>query len=309
MLKKEINLSSDISVSKENWRRLDSHQRNLIEMRKALLEELSSSAVKNESEVVGGLVSLFESGIFNKKDNKYLESISVIDKVEACRCCFVDHGIDRELRDAIFGLDEKCHPDAIGRVAYIKNNYADAAYLTFSKSISSPRSLYLSSIQAVCEEVYSGACEYCILPIETDVDGKLMTFYSTIDKYELKIHSVCTVRYSDNQSFTKFALLKKSISGTGIFSAPQAYLNKRILEVKISQTSQNDSPLYDILKAADACSLKLLRIDSLPLSYNKELLGYYAVFSVNQADFKTFLIYLALEFPQSYVIGFYSSVN
>ena len=136
-----------------------------------------------------------------------------------------------------------------------------------------------------------------------------MTFYSAIDKYELKIHSVCTVSYSDNQSFTKFALLKKSISGVGIFNASQAYLSKRTLEVKISQTSQSDSPLYDMLKAADACALKLQRIDSLPLSYNKELLGYYVVFSINQADFKTFLIYLALEYPQSYVVGVYSSVN
>lgn len=306
---KEINRTSDLYVSEKNLHRLDSKQKDMIDVREALLLELSSSILKNDAEILLDLNDLFKRGFSERKSNKYLDSISVIDKIELCRSCFANKCVDNDLREAIFGLDEKCSMDAIGRVAYMKNNYADAAYLMFSKSISAPRSLYLSSIQAVCEEVYSGSCEYCILPIETDVDGKLMTFYSMIDKYELKIHSVCTVRYSDNQSFTKFALLKKSISGTGIFNASQAYLNKRMLEVKISQTSQNDSPLYDILKAADICSLKLLRVDSLPLSYNKDLLGYYAVFSINQADFKTFLIYLMIEFPQSYVIGFYSSVN
>lgn len=309
MLKKEIKAFSDISISEENWRRLNTRQENLIHARSALLKELSSSMTKNSSDILSDLKSLYERKLIKENDIHYLDNILTVDKIQLYKYCLSDHNIGRDLSESLFGQDEKCHPDAVGRVAYIKNNYADAAYLMFSKSISSPRSKYFSSIQAVCEEVYSGSCEYCILPIETDVDGKLMTFYSTIDKYELKIHSVCTVRYSDNQSYTKFALLKKSFAGIGIFNAPQAYLNKRMLEVKISQTSHNDSPLYNILKAADACSLKIQRIDSLPLSYNKDLLGYYVVFSVNQADFKTFLIYLSLEFPQSYVIGFYSYAN
>ena len=305
----EVNTSSDVTVSEKNLHRLNLQQKALIDIRRALLKELSSSMLKGEKEILKNLNTLFERDVLDNTSDKYLQNLSVLDKIELCRNAAADLMIDRELKEVLFGQDEKCSPDAIGKVAYMKNHYADAAFLMFSRSVSAPRSFYLTSTQAVCEEVYSGGCEYCILPIETDTDGKLMTFYSMIDKYELKIHSVCTVRYADNQSFTKFALLKKSISGTGIFNVSQAYLNKRMLEIKISQTSQNDSPLYDILKAADACSLKLLRIDSLPLSYNRDLLGYYTVFSINQADFKTFLIYLALESPQSYIIGYYSSVN
>lgn len=309
MNKKDKLLNEDLRIAFENWRSLDKRQGDLIEIRSVLLKELSGVITQGKNHNVQELKRYCDELLLSSRSEKYSTSLSIIDKIELCKNCFADHSVSKDFRELLLGQEEKCRTDAIGKVAYIKNNYADSAYLMFSKTVSSPRACYLPSLQAVCEEVYSGYCEYCILPIETDTDGKLMTFYSAIDKYELKIHSVCTVSYSDNQSFTKFALLKKSISGVGIFNASQAYLSKRTLEVKISQTSQSDSPLYDMLKAADACALKLQRIDSLPLSYNKELLGYYVVFSINQADFKTFLIYLALEYPQSYVVGVYSSVN
>lgn len=308
MLKNSKTFSSDISISEENWRALDKRQTDLFDIRRALIKELSSGVLQNRVDALGEMKRCYDELITPTAD-KYSDTVSVVDKVELCRYCFSDHSVSKEFREILLGPDEKCGIDAVGKVAYVKNNYSDSAYLMFSKIVSSPGAYYCSSFGTVCEEVYSGSCEYCILPIETDTDGKLMTFYSSIDKYELKIHSVCTVYSADGQKFTKFALLKKSVSGTGIFSASQAYLSKRTLEVKISQTSASDTPLYNILKAADACSLKLQRIDSLPLSYNKELLGYYAVFSMNGADFKTFLIYLALEYPQSYVVGIYSSVN
>jgi prephenate dehydratase len=279
-----------------------------LEIRRALIKELSSGVLQNKADTLGEMKRCYDE-LLSSASDKYGDPISVVDKIELCRCCFGETSISRDFREILLGSDEKCALDAVGKIAYVKNNYADSAYLMFTKTVSSPSAYYCPSIGAVCEEVYSGSCEYCILPIETDTDCKLMTFYSSIDKYELKIHSVCTVYYSDGQRFTKFALLKKSVAGSGIFSASEAYLSKRTLEVKISQTSTADTPLCNILKAADACSLKLQRIDSLPLSYNKELLGYYAVFSMNRADFKTFLIYLALEYTQSYVVGIYSSVN
>ena len=55
--------------------------------------------------------------------------------------------------------------------------------------------------------------------------------------------------------------------------------------------------------------MKPKRIDSFPLSYNEDLLGYYIIFTMNNPDIKTFLTYLALELPQSYVVGIYSTVN
>jgi prephenate dehydratase len=308
-----FNIISDISISKQNIKNIDVRQNELFEIRNAILSELSYTICQDNDASFDTIKKGYDSIFHNsgtRGDNKlknYPEYISVIDKISFCRYYSKSKQSTQEISAMLFGEEEKTPLDIIGKVAYMKNPYTDSAYLIFSKSLTTPRSSYFSSFQSVCEEVYSGSCEYCILPIESSNDGKLMSFYSMIDKYELKITSVCTIRHSDNQKFTKFALLRKSISATGIFNASPAYLNKRSIEIRVSQTSQAHSPLDNILFAANACSLKLQRIDSLPLSYNDNLLGYYVVLTISHTDFKTFLTYLSLEHPESYIVGIYTS--
>lgn len=306
----ELQINSDIDIVKKNLLDLDKRQSDLFEIRRALIKELSDSICLNK-ELTFEIVKERYRDIFSDANfsEKYFDALSLADRVELCSFLSKSPKLNRAFEEVLLGENEKCDADAIGKVAYMKNNYTDQAYLTFSKVISSPRSSYHSSFQAVCEEVYSGTCEYCILPIENSNDGKLMTFYSMIDKYELKINYICTVYHSNGQGFTKFALLKKSFSISGIFNASQAYLSKRSLEIRVSELLKNDSPLFNILSAAELCSLKLQRIDSLPLTYNEDLLGYYVVFSISQSDLKTFLMYLSLEYPQSYLMGVYLSVN
>ena len=307
-------LDRDVATSKANINDLDKKQLSLFEIRNVLVSELSDVICRDTDGSFDDLLSRYES-IFDSAENqadrsieKYLDSLSTLDKINFCRAISSSKRISQEILKIMLGEDEKISPDAKGRVAYMKNHYTDAAYLAFSKAISSPRSYYSTSFQSVCEEVYTGACEYCILPIESSLDGKLMSFYSMIDKYELKINSVYVVKSADGQSFTKFALLGKSFS-SGIFNASSVYLNKRNIEIRVSQTSISDSPLDSILLAARACSLRTQRIDSLPLSYNENLLGYYVVLGINHVDFKAFLTYLAFEHPQCYIVGIYSNVN
>ena len=306
---------NDIAISTANLNALYERQISLFEIRSVLLSELSNVVCRDKGmsfeELSSYYGSIFTQNNAGDRDNtlKRFSGLSSLDKIDFCRSISKAKQINQELSQALFGECEKISAQAKGRLAYMQNHYTDAAYLIFSKTVPSLRSSYFSSFQAVCEEVYSGSCEYCILPIENSSDGKLMSFYSMIDKYELKISSVCTVRHSDGQSFTKFALLNKSFLPSGIFNAPAAYLNKRIIEIRVSQTSVNDSPLDNILLAANACGLKIQRVDSLPLSYNENLLGYYIVLGINNVDFKTFLTYIAFEYPQCYIVGIYSNAN
>ena len=304
----------DVSIAKKNLEFWDTRQIKFFEIRSALSKELTNVVTDQLSITADSLNSLYNQ-IFSSRSSqhltnyKYFDTILTFDKLDFCKEISKNAQLYQEFTKSIAGEDEDCEKNSLGKVAYIKNPYTDKAYLSFSKIITFPRYSYFSSFQAVCEEVYSGSCEYCILPIENATDGKLMSFYSMIDKYELKVCAVCQVVHLDSQSFTKFALLKKSISLMGIFNTGESYLNRSRLEIRISQTSENDSSLHNILYAANVCSLKLQRIDSLPLSYNTKLFGHYVIFSLNQADLKTFLMYLALEFPQSYVVGIYSPVN
>ncbi len=310
-----LKTNSDLDIARSNLLEHNIKQDKMFEIRLALINEISEMLCADPGASFDDTKRKYENVFCGFNDvcsqRHFFKSISAAEKIEICRFISKNPNFSRIFFEAFSSFDDKCLDDARGAIAYMDNNYTQSAYTYLSKSISSeqPRRVYMQSFSAVCEEVYSGSCEYCILPIENSINGKLMTFYSMIDKYELKICSVCTVINNDGQSFTKYALLCKSEYTAGIFSASASYLNKRSLEVRVSQTTQDEFPLYDVLKAAEACSLNLQRIDSLPLSYNDGLLGYYIIFSMSNSDIKSFLIYLMLEHPQSYIIGVYSSVN
>ena len=73
------------------------------------------------------------------------------------------------------------------KISYVKNNYSDAAFMRFSSLFKLPKVAYGASFEDACESVYNAASDYCILPIENAANGKLFSFYSLIDKYDLKI--------------------------------------------------------------------------------------------------------------------------
>ena len=116
----EVNTSSDVTVSEKNLHRLNLQQKALIDIRRALLKELSSSMLKGEKEILKNLNTLFERDVLDNTSDKYLQNLSVLDKIELCRNAAADLMIDRELKEVLFGQDEKCSPDAIGKVAYMK---------------------------------------------------------------------------------------------------------------------------------------------------------------------------------------------
>jgi len=309
---------NDIEIATRNLTQNADKQIKFFESRISLIEEFFRVAILDKNMERRDSTELYNSFLSTQATPQQsthnelatcFENASVFEKVKFCRCIAGSIPDDDEIYESFLDGDEHCSDEIRGKLAYMKNDFTDSAYEFFSKMFEIKNISYHTSFQSLCEEVDLGFCEYCILPVENSSTGKLMSFYSMIDKYELKIHSVCKVVHPDGENFTKFALLSKFSMFPGILNASSAYLNKRSLEVRITQTSNNDSPLYDVLQAAGACSMKPKRIDSFPLSYNEDLLGYYIIFTMNNPDIKTFLTYLALELPQSYVVGIYSTVN
>ena len=247
---------------------------------------------------------------------RFFNSMSVIEKLEICRK-LADTTADLShllLYEGYHSQQEVPSPVARGRIAYMKNNFTESAFLCFSKVIANPRSAYFQSFDAVCEEVYSGGCEFCILPIESSSEGRLNSFYSMIDRFELKISAVCVVDQHDGQKFTKFALLKKSLSDSLL---KHGSTSEHILEFKISSdigesvslSSSEKSPICDIITAAEASGMRLLRIDSMPLPYSDEMMAYYVSLSIDRSRLIPFLLYLTLEYPQYDPLGLYFTAN
>ena len=319
--------ADDLAIASENIALLDSRQADLFESRSALWREVVlavTSDTDGETFRPDHLREVYDAirrrdidegelvGYFSPHTVKcFFDSISVAERVDICRALGKRVKLPSDTLRFLIEVSESQQNDALdgkaeGRIAYMKNNYTESAFMKFSKVLGNARSAYFQSFDAVCEEVYSGGCEFCILPLESSAEGRLNSFYTMIDRFELKIAAVCDIEHHDSQRFTRFALLKKSLSETTTIRHSK---KDQILEFRFSSTIGGHSPLGDILQAATACGLRLLRLASLPLPYNDEMLSYYVSFTLDNAEVITFLTFIALEFPQCDPLGVYFTVK
>ena len=200
-------------------------------------------------------------------------------------------------------------PSARGRIAYMPAAFADKAYLALSAAVSHPRSVSVPSFVDACEEVRSGLCEFCILPLESSHGGKMTAFTRLLLRYNLQITAICDLENGAAEGqITRFALL--SAGREGIFPStlcpPQ---NGEPLYLELIHTGESPS-LTDLLAAAEFCGLKLCRVDTLPrfeeLDFERPLIS--CVLDVAEGDLPTFRRFLSLEAPENTVIGLYGAV-
>ncbi len=230
------------------------------------------------------------------------DSLSACERVAMCREYLSLHPSATEFRRSLFFDSSEAPPlSAENNIAFIENNYTDEAYSIFSAILGVSESLHLRSFDELCENIYQGKTEFGILPIENTENGKLPHFYSLIDKYELKITAVCSVDTSDSDS-TSFALVRKNIEYPYVrFGHPD------MLELFVPQIG--NERFSEILTAAELCSMKLYRVDTLPLSYRSESFTTCPVFYANNADIDTFLLYMSLDFPQYTPVGIFTYIK
>ena len=319
--------SDALTISAANLNELDGRQSDLFECRMALIKELvrwSPRISADDPDSLDTIKELYQSirphstqsgDLSEYADpavvNSFFNAVSVIEKLEICRNILEDsketdnyaHFLPDSGEDQ---SNDEIDKQSIGRIAYMKNNYTESAFLKFSKAAANARSAYFQSFEDVCEEVYSGSCEFCILPIESSSEGRLNSFYSMIDRYELKIAATCMVDHHDSQRFTRFALLRKSLRE---ITHLRTNSKDQIFEFKCTLQTEEASLLGDILSSSRACRLQLIRIDSLPLPYNDKMISFYVSMNVNGGDLLTFLAYLTLEIPQCELLGVYYAIK
>ena len=224
--------------------------------------------------------------------------------------------------EEFLGPTEAVSAEASEKIAYLQNKFSDEAFSKLTYRFKNPRAAYASSFTEVCEEVYNGFCEFCILPVESSGDGKLLRFYGLIEKFNLKIVSVCDVEQLDG-SYTKYALLRhKFIS---------FHLSKRLCGGHFAEFGlvlNEGVTLSDVLIAAEYCHMRLSRIDSVPLPYKNDAYRYDTVFALPSLadddespsadrislrdmllDIETFLLYLSVSLPEYTPIGIYTRVS
>ena len=181
-------------------------------------------------------------------------------------------------------------------LSYVQNPYSDEALLRLCGTV--PQVHACRSFSELSDDISSGISDSCVIPIENTSDGKLMSFYSIIDRLELKIIRTCDIESSDGSQATRYALLARNPSCPK--SGGEYYL-------ELSMTTDGHS-LSDLLSAASRMNLCISRIDSVPQRYDESILIHYPVLRGQCEDLLCFMLYIELERSDCTLLGMYNNV-
>ena len=222
------------------------------------------------------------------------------DRIVLCRKLLLHKRSSDELkRITAIGDGEEASAGTHGKIAYPKNKFNDAAFEQLSLSARTPRAVYTSSINAACEAVADGSCEFCILPIENSLDGKLFGFYSLLDRFELKICAVCDIE-GDGDSHIRYALIGRSCREPAERIAKSTPF---VLEFFVLDSGGDF--LDGLLPVARECNAELLSIDARPVPYDTQSKKFILSFRVSGSDSLPFRIFLSLYYDSYSPIGLY----
>ena len=226
--------------------------------------------------------------------------------MEARQCMILCHTLYEKLRDRetllplLFPDSEELAPHAAGQIIYQRSSYTNDAYLAFATSVSNARATYAHSFVTVCEEVYNGHCEYCILPLENAVEGELIGFAKLIAQYDLKIAATCDIEGADASRRTRFALLRRNMLPLLV---PEIEKNEFF---RFSLPAQCAPLIAGVLCAANFFGLTFLSLNTLPIDKDGAMARFNFTFDIHGGNLYSFLLYLATLTPQYTPIGIYS---
>ena len=190
-------------------------------------------------------------------------------------------------------------------ISYLRNYYADAAYLCFSDQLEDAAVTYNDEFSGVCEDVYYNRARLCILPIENSRDGVLTRFRSLMSKFDLKTVMTCDIPMSDGDGSTCFALLKKNVELLPCSDKTAQFFFRFSLPLSGPERGLTTTSVTDILAAASWFGLDLHRIDSVPDAYADGGFSCDIVLEIGNGNLSGFLCFLHLEAPRFTPSGIY----
>jgi len=228
---------------------------------------------------------------------------TLLDKLTVCKLVAEAYSKRPPLLERLLKC-EKYSPSA--KIAYFRNVYADAAFRAFSEHLGTPTVTYTSDFNSVCEEVYYGRSDMCLLPLDNSRDSKLVSFYKLIEKYELFPIYSCDVATPDGSITTRYALLRRA---PALPERDQRDADHGCL-LEFTLSPDEDVTLADVLYAAELCKLSLYKLDSLPSTYTDGAFTYDIVLSISGADaLDAFILFLSLFVPQYEMLGVYRHIR
>ena len=228
--------------------------------------------------------------------------LSAEDKISFCRAICNSH-----LRNDIpallsIGSNDPTPAGAHSKISFIKNKYNDLAFERFSHFVANAKADYATSFKESCENVTSGFCEFCILPITSSEDGRLMSFYSLLDRYELKICAVTDIEDEDSSKTIRYACVGKACHESTKKNSKDDFIFEFFT---IDSTSDFLSLLILAAKEAEA---EIVNIDSFPVEYSQHLQNFFFSFRMPYQNSLFFRLLVAINQSNYTPIGLYKEI-
>ncbi|HHT54806.1 MAG TPA: hypothetical protein GX011_07795 [Clostridiales bacterium] len=276
----------------EIWERQRGLNRLRISQAYEILNQLAPSMrlAGSTAEAIGTAAACFGK-------SELLKKFSSRDRILICR------RLSEMLGSFGFSSDELLfnHPDTPNgtRVAYVINRYSAEAFRIFSSHLPGAQPRIYNSFTEMCEGTASGKADACVIPIENTSDGKLLSFYSLIERFDLKTSALCDITNEDDTKRTRYALLCRHIIRPA--AGTREGCDSIFFEFSFSPTP--GITLDEILHAIVLCGLNIYRIDSAPLRYNESNFIFHIVLLGSLENIITYTVFLTLCLAQYTPIG------
>lgn len=186
---------------------------------------------------------------------------------------------------------------ALGKIAYVHNKRNDDAFLLISGKLGNAKAMYVGSFSESCEAVFDNKSEYCLLPIENRIDGKLYSFYSMLDKYELKICRTVSLSGDEDSQNVTLALASKSL--------PTLKSLPRSCRLEFSVVRERSDEVGSIISISEFLGARVSSLGTQPIPYDDLKQRCYFAFDFHGASPLPLIMYMLLEYPRSSIIGIY----
>jgi prephenate dehydratase len=228
------------------------------------------------------------------------------DKIFICRRLAERAELLGEVENNMLSFSENTAAGSHEKVAYLRNRYNDEAFAYLTASMSNAKPVFASSFAGACEEVVDNRAEFCILPIEDSNDGKLFGFYSMLDRYDLKITSVCDVENEERGNTVRYALVGRGISKKELSAISR---KKLPCSLEFSIISSDASFSGELISAARCCGATVKKINSLPVEYDENLRKFFLTLDISPDEIYPISLYLALEYSSYNFLGLYQKIK
>ena len=189
-----------ITILKENLK--------IFSTRQKIAKEQKELTIKGITEIFSRDIDYFKE--INKIFSDETLDLSPEDKISFCKT-ICNSNLQKDIHSMLFiGSTEPTPAGAHSKISFIKNKYNDLAFERFSHFVPNAKADYATSFKESCENVTDGFCEYCIIPITSSSDGRLMSFYSLLDRYELKICAVTDIDDDETSKTIRYACVSRA---------------------------------------------------------------------------------------------------